>query len=142
MVLPAAALSTRRPSRRSRACYAIARRTLLVQVRRSVAYQGDRSVEDRLTTIGRRINGLARLQRLRPRRGLRVSRITLGRVTVETIRTGRISSPSARRRRHPLPARWRVRPRWFRHPLSTSWSPLPGGPNFPWCTSSTGSTPT
>lgn len=87
MVLPAAALSTRRPSRRSRACYAIARRTLLVQVRRSVAYQGDRSVEDRLTTIGRRINGLARLQRLRPRRGLRVSRITLGRVTVETIRT-------------------------------------------------------
>ncbi|WP_454790823.1 alpha/beta hydrolase [Mycolicibacterium lutetiense] len=54
---------------------------------RSVAYQGNRSVEDRLTTIGRRINRLARLQRLRPRRGLRVSRITLGRVTLETIRT-------------------------------------------------------
>ncbi|OLP00112.1 hypothetical protein BVU76_22315 [Mycolicibacterium porcinum] len=87
MVLPAAALSTRRPSRRSRACYGIARTTLLTQVRRSVAYQGDRSVEDRLTTIGRRINALARLQRLRPRRGLRVSRITLGHVTIETIRT-------------------------------------------------------
>lgn len=87
MVLPASALSTRRPSRRSRACYGIARRTLLTQVRRSVAYQGDRSVEDRLTAIGRRINALARLQRLRPRRGLRVSRITLGRVTIETIRT-------------------------------------------------------
>lgn len=87
MVLPAAALSTRRPSRRSRACYGIARRTLLVQVRRSVAYQGSRSAEDRLAAIGRRINAFARLQRLRPKRGLRVSRITLGRVTVETIRT-------------------------------------------------------
>lgn len=87
MVLPAATLSTRRPSRRSRACYGIARRTLLVQVNRSVAYQGNRAVEDRLARIGRRINALARLQRLRPRRGLRVSRITLGRVTVETIRT-------------------------------------------------------
>lgn len=87
MALPAAALSTRRPSRRSRACYAIARRTLLVQMHRSVAYQGNRSVEDRLTTIGRRINGLARLQRLRPRRGLRISRVTVGRATVETIRT-------------------------------------------------------
>lgn len=87
MALPAAALSTRRPSRRSRACYAIARRTPLVQMHRSVAYQGNRSVEDRLTTIGRRINGLARLQRLRPRRGLRISRVTVGRATVETIRT-------------------------------------------------------
>ncbi|MCV7002668.1 alpha/beta hydrolase [Mycolicibacterium alvei] len=56
-------------------------------MRRSVAYQGDRSVEDRLTTIGRRINALARLQRLRPRRGLQISRITLGHVTIETIRT-------------------------------------------------------
>ncbi|CDP89211.1 MULTISPECIES: alpha/beta hydrolase [Mycolicibacterium] len=83
----ATALSTRRPSRRSRACYGIARRTLLVQVNRSVAYQGNRAVEDRLAAIGSRINALARLQRLRPRRGLRVSRITLGRVTVETIRT-------------------------------------------------------
>ncbi|QZH59793.1 alpha/beta hydrolase [Mycolicibacterium farcinogenes] len=87
MASPATALSTRRPSRRSRACYGIARRTLLVQVNRSVAYQGNRAVEDRLAAIGSRINALARLQRLRPRRGLRVSRITLGRVTVETIRT-------------------------------------------------------
>ena len=84
---PTAALSTRRPSRSSRMCYGIARRTLLVQVRKSVSYQGDRSVDDRLTAIGRRINTLAQLQRLRPRRGLRVSRITLGRVNVETIRT-------------------------------------------------------
>ncbi|OBB13555.1 hypothetical protein A5761_20380 [Mycolicibacterium setense] len=87
MALPPTALSTRRPSRRSRACYVIAHRTILAQVRRSVAYQGDRSAEDRLTAIGRRINALARLQRLRPRRGLQVSRITLGRVTLETIRT-------------------------------------------------------
>lgn len=87
MASPPTTLSTRRPSRRSRACYAIAHRTILVQVRRSVAYQGHRSVEDRLATIGRRINALARLQRLRPRRGLQVSRITLGRVTLETIRT-------------------------------------------------------
>lgn len=87
MVLPATALTPRRPSRRSRACYAVARRTLLVQMQRSVAYQGNRSVEDRLTTIGRRINALARLQRLRPRRGLQVSRLTLGHATVETIRT-------------------------------------------------------
>ncbi len=84
---PAAAPSTRRPSRSSRACYGIVRRTVLVQVRRSVAYQGDRSAEDRLAAIGRRINALARLQRLRPKRGLRASRITLGRVTVETVRT-------------------------------------------------------
>nr|MDT0527162.1 hypothetical protein [Streptomyces sp. DSM 41633] len=56
-------------------------------MRKSVSYQGDRSVDDRLTAIGRRINTLAQLQRLRPRRGLRVSRITLGRVNVETIRT-------------------------------------------------------
>ncbi|WP_066897778.1 alpha/beta hydrolase [Mycolicibacterium houstonense] len=83
----AAALSTRRPSRRSRACYAIARRTLLVQMRRSAAYQGNRSVEDRLTAIGRRINTVARLQRLRPRRGLQVSRVGFGGVTVETVRT-------------------------------------------------------
>lgn len=87
MGLPADALSTRRPSLRSRACYGIARRTLLVQVRRSVAYQGKRPVDERLTAIGRRINRVARLQRLRPQRGLQVSRVDLGGVTVETIRT-------------------------------------------------------
>ncbi|MGV0814551.1 alpha/beta hydrolase fold domain-containing protein [Mycolicibacterium boenickei] len=87
MALPAGALSTRRPSRRSRACYAIARRTLLVQIQRSAAYQGNRTVEDRLTAIGRRINRVARLQRLRPLRGLQVSRVAFDGVTVETIRT-------------------------------------------------------
>ena len=84
MALPGS-LVQERPSRRSQICARVARRTVLVQVRRSVQYQGERSAANRLTTIGKRVNSVARLQRVRPFKGLRVERHSLGPVLIETV---------------------------------------------------------
>jgi acetyl esterase/lipase len=69
----------------SQVCYAIACRTVLVQTRRTIPQQSKASLGDWLTVVGRRINTLARLQRLRPLCGLHLRRTYLDHVVVETI---------------------------------------------------------
>ena len=76
---------TGQPSRQSQVWYAIAQRTLLARARRSAAPAADQMLGDRLATVGRHINNLARLQRLRPVRGVRMRCNSVDGVLVETI---------------------------------------------------------
>lgn len=83
--LPVGSHSAGRPSRQSQVWYTIAQRTLLAQTRRSVASGGAQMLGDRLVTVGRHINNLARLQRLRPVKGVRMRCDSVDGVPVETI---------------------------------------------------------
>lgn len=83
--LPVGSHLTGQPSRQSQVWYAIAQRTLLAQARRSSASADDQMFGDRLATVGRHINNLARLQRLRPVRGVRTRCTAVDGVLVETI---------------------------------------------------------
>ncbi|OHV04539.1 alpha/beta hydrolase [Mycobacterium talmoniae] len=82
----------RKPSLRARMIYGASRRIAPPMVRRMVIGNGRRPLPDRLSRTGRRVNSLARLQRRRPLRGVRVIRHSAEPLT-ETVRRADCTQP-------------------------------------------------
>lgn len=80
------AITTHRASPPAKIIYAIAHAVTPRLVRRIVLYSGSGTLSERMTRMGRRVNAVARLQRLRPFPGIRFTRADSAGIPIEVVR--------------------------------------------------------